>query len=106
MSTTLEKYTRLKAQLANVKQEAKQAAKLGISSTVIVGGGVIAGALAAKMPYVPKTAVPSAAAVGSGLILLAMSGTLDEHADNVALLGAGMLAAVAARESEKLLAAA
>jgi hypothetical protein len=106
MSTALEKVNRLKAQLQNIKEEAKQAAKIGVSSTLVVGGGAAAGLLAAKMPYLPRTTVPTAGAVGSGLILLAMSGVLDEHADNAAMVGAGMLAAVAARESEKLFKAA
>lgn len=106
MSTALEKLNRMKAQLANVREEAKHVAKLGIASTVVVGGGAVAGMIQAKVPFLPRTAVPTAGAVGSGLIVLAMSGVLDDQADNVALLGAGMLAAVAARETEKLFAAA
>lgn len=106
MSTTLEKYNRLKTTLAHYKDDAKKAAKLGIQSTLVVGGGAAAGVLQAKMPFLPRTAVPTAGAVGSGMIALAMAGVLDEHADNVALVGAGMLAAIAARETEKLLSAA
>ena len=106
MSTTMEKVTRLRTQLANVKEEAKHVARLGIASTVVIGGGAAAGLCGAKMPFLPKTAVPTAGALGSGLIVLAMSGVLEKEADNVALFGAGMVAAVVARETEKLLTAA
>lgn len=106
MSTAIEKLKRVQSQLANMKDEAKRAAKIGVGSTLVVGGGAAAGVLAAKMPYLPRTTVPTAGALGSGLILLSMSGVLDEHSDEVAMVGAGMLAAVAARETEKLFAAA
>jgi hypothetical protein len=106
MSTAIEKLKRVQSQLTNLKAEAKQAAKIGIGSTLVVGGGAVAGVLAAKLPYLPRTTVPTAGAVGSAAILLAMSGVLEEHSDEVAMIGAGMLAAVAARETEKLFAAA
>lgn len=96
---------RLKSRLANVKEASKLAAKTGIASLCVVGGGVAAGVIQAKYPTLPGSTVPSAAAAGALLITAAMSGMLDEHGDNVALIGAGMLAAIAAREAEKALAA-
>lgn len=108
MSTSLTRasYDRLKARLANVKNEAKHATKVGVTSLVVVGGGAAAGAISAKMPFLPGTNVPTAAAVGSAMIAAAMTGMLDDQSDNVASIGAGMLAAVAARETERMLKAA
>jgi hypothetical protein len=108
MSTSLTRasYDRLKARLANVKNEAKHATKVGVTSLVVVGGGAAAGAISAKMPFLPGTNVPTAAAVGSAMIAAAMTGMLEDQSDNVASLGAGMLAAVAARETERMLKAA
>jgi hypothetical protein len=40
--------------------------------------------------------------VGFGLVALAMSGMLDEQGDAAADIGAGMLAALAAREAERI----
>lgn len=108
MSTSLTRasYDRLKARLANVKNEAKHATKVGVTSLVVVSGGAAAGAISAKMPFLPGTNVPTAAAVGSAMIAAAMTGMLEDQSDNVASLGAGMLAAVAARETERMLKAA
>lgn len=108
MSTSLTRasYDRLKARLANVKNEAKHATKVGVTSLVVVGGGAVAGAISAKMPFLPGTNVPTAAAVGSALVAAAMTGMLEDQSDNAAGLGAGMLAAVAARETERMLKAA
>lgn len=96
---------RLRSQLANVREEAKHIAKTGTQSLVIVGGGVAAGAVQAKMPMLPGTTVPTAGALGGLLVAAAMAGVLEEHSDNVAFFGAGMLAAIAARETERALAA-
>ena len=108
MSTAITRASvdRLKARLSSMKEDAKHATKIGVGSLVIVGGGAAAGVIAAKMPYLPGTNVPTAAAVGSALVAAAMTGMLDEQSDNVANLGAGMLAAIAARETERMLKAA
>lgn len=108
MSTAITRasFDRLKARLANVKNEAKHATKVGVTSLVVVGGGAAAGAITAKMPFLPGTNVPTAAAVGSALIAAAMTGMLEDQSDHVASLGAGMLAAIAARQTEAMLKAA
>lgn len=108
MSTALTRasFDRLKSKLESYKEEAKFATRIGVTSMAVVAGGAAAGAISAKLPYVPGTKVPTGAAVGAGLVLLAMSGKLDEQSDHVAAFGAGMLAAISARETEKLLAAA
>ncbi len=97
-----EKLQRFRHQLANMRQEAKHVAKVGTSSVLIVAGGGLAGAIQSKMPFLPGTQVPTAAAVGFGLVALAMSGMLDEQGDAAADIGAGMLAALAAREAERI----
>jgi hypothetical protein len=92
--------------MSNMREQAKHATRVGTESLIVVAGGGFAGALQSKMPYLPGTQIPTAAAVGVGLITMAMSGMLDDQADNAAFLGAGMLAALAAKETEKLLLAA
>lgn len=94
---------RLRASLANKRQEAKHAARTANNAVLTVAGGALAGAVAAKMPYLPGTTVPAPAALGAGLVVAAMSGMLDDQSDFAASVGAGMLAAMAARETEKLL---
>lgn len=97
-----EKLTRFKNQLANMRAEAKHVAKVGTSAVLTVAGGGLAGAIQAKMPFLPGTQVPTAAAIGFGLVALSMSGMLDEQGDAAADIGAGMLAALAAREAERI----
>ena len=89
-----------------MREDAKHATKIGVGSLVVVGGGAAAGVIQAKMPYLPGTNVPTAAAVGSALVAAAMTGMLDDQSDHVANLGAGMLAAIAAKETERMLKAA
>lgn len=108
MSTAITKASvdRLKSRLASMREDAKHATRVGVGSLVVVGGGAAAGVITAKMPFLPGTQVPTAAAVGSALVAAAMTGMLDDQSDNLAALGAGMLAAIAARETEKMLKAA
>lgn len=106
LSGAKERLDRLRSQMANMREQAKHATRVGTESLIVVAGGAAAGALQTKMPYLPGTQIPTAAAVGVGLITMAMSGMLDEQADAAAFLGAGMLAALAAQETQKLLLAA
>lgn len=106
ISTAKEKLERLRSQMANMREQAKHATRVGTESLLVVAGGAAAGALQAKLPFLPGTQIPTAAAVGVALVAGAMSGMLDDQADNAACLGAGMLAALAAKETEKLILAA
>lgn len=106
ISTARASIERLRSRLASMREEAKTAAKTGTTAVITIGGGVAAGAIASKMPYLPGTQVPTAGAIGAALITAAMTGMLDEHGEQVSAFGAGMLAAIAARETEKVLAAA
>lgn len=108
MSTAITRASvdRLKTRLASMREEAKHATKVGVTSLVVVGGGAAAGLISAKMPFLPGTNVPTAAAVGTALVAAAMTGILEDQSDNVAAIGSGMLAAMAARETEKILKAA
>lgn len=93
---------RLRSQLANVREQAKHATRIGTESLVVVAGGAACGVIQAKMPFLPGTQIPTAGAVGVGLLTLAMSGMLDDQADNAAFFAAGLLAPLAAKEAEKL----
>jgi len=108
MSTSITRASvdRLKARLASVKEDAKHATRVGVTSLVVVGGGAAAGLIQGKLPLLPGTNVPTAAAVGTALVAAAMTGMLDDQSDNVAAFGSGMLAAIAARETERMMAAA
>lgn len=106
ISSAKEKLERLRSQMANMREQAKHATRVGTESLLVVAGGAAAGALEAKLPFLPGTQIPTAAAVGVALVAGAMSGMLDDQADNAAMLGAGMLAALAAKETNKLVAAA
>lgn len=101
-----DRINRYKAQLANVKEDAKRVTKMGTDSVVIIAGGAAAGLIQAKMPTITGTTVPTAGLVGGLVTALALSGVLEEQGDLAALFGAGMLAAMAAAETEKMLAAA
>jgi len=105
-SITRASVDRLKARLASVKEDAKHATRVGVTSLVVVGGGAAAGLMQGKLPMLPGTNVPTAAAVGTALVAAAMTGMLDDQSDNVAAFGSGMLAAIAARETERMLKAA
>lgn len=106
LSDAKAKLQRFKSQLLNYKENAKHAARVSRDSMIVVAGGAAAGAIQNKLPYLPGTTIPTAAAVGVGLIALGASGMLDEQSDSAAFLGAGMLAALAAKETDKLLSAA
>lgn len=108
MSTSITRASvdRLKTRIQNMKSEAMHAAKTGAGSLLVVGGGVAAGAFQAKMPFLPGTQIPTAAAVGTALVAAAMTGMLEDQSDHVAAFGSGLLAAVAANETYKLLNAA
>lgn len=104
MAVTRASVERLKTRLQSMRADAKHASKVGIGSLVVVGGGAACGVIQAKMPFLPGTQVPTSAALGTALVAAAMSGMLDEQSDNVAAFGSGMLAALAAKEAEKIIA--
>lgn len=108
MSTSITRASvdRLKTRIQNMKSEAMHAAKTGAGSLIVVGGGAAAGVLQSKMPFLPGTQVPTAAVVGSLMVAAAMTGMLEDQSDNIAAFGSGLLAAVAANETYKLLQAA
>jgi hypothetical protein len=95
--------SRLSAQMQRVKEESKRVTEVGVSSVVTVAGGAAAGALAAKMPTVPGSQVPSDIALGAGCVMLAMIGAGGKNNEHLASFGAGVLAVRAAKETEKAL---
>jgi hypothetical protein len=96
----MEKVERLRTQLSNLKGELKQSAKVGTNVVLTVSGGVIAGYCYADHPTIPGTTFPTAAALGAGLSLGAVTGIFDDYSDPLAAIGAGLLAVVVSKESE------
>lgn len=98
-----ERAERLKGQLSRIREKGKQAAKTTNGVLLTVAGGAAAGAMAAKMPKLPGTEIPSPVGVGGLLVVAGVAGLFDEMSDNIAQLGAGMLCATVALETEKAL---
>jgi hypothetical protein len=99
--SNLARVERLKSALSVARGHARETARLGTSALVTVGGGVAAGWINAKYPTFANTTVQTTTALGVLAIACALSGLCDEYSDEVCSLGAGMLAAQAADESEK-----
>jgi hypothetical protein len=93
----------LKSRFAHLKEDAKRIAQLGTASALTVAGGAAAGVLAVKMPKLPGTEIQSDVALGSACVGVALMGWGDKYAEQLCSLGAGMLAVVAARETQKAL---
>lgn len=104
MSTAMEKVARLETSLKNIKAKGREVARQGTSSVMTVAGGVAAGVLAAKLPLIPNTNLPSDAVVGTALVGLGLAGMAGEFDDQVIATGSGMLAVAAARETQKAMA--
>lgn len=94
---------RLARSIGRYRQEAKEKAQLTISSIACVAGGAAAGAAQAKVPMIPGTAIPTCMVAGGALVLIGLSGLVEELSDSVAALGAGMLAAEAAAATNRAL---
>lgn len=96
-------FERIQSQLQNVKREAQRVTDVGVTSVVTVAGGAASGVLAAKMPVLPGTNVPSDLALGIGCVGLAMMGAGGKNNEHLCSFGSGLLAVKAAKEVEKAL---
>lgn len=94
---------RYRSQIQRVKAEAERVADVGVSSVVTVAGGAASGVLAAKLPIVPGTSIPSDIALGVACVVGAMVGVGGKNNEHLASFGAGMLAVRAAAETGKML---
>lgn len=87
---------RFKARMATIRKEAKQAAKLGIGTSIVVVGGAVGGAIDAKVGSFNAggTDIPASVLLGTALVLGSMVGVIDDDSLNeqLAMAGAGMLA--------------
>lgn len=92
----------LTSRIKNMKQRAEKGAAIGTRAVLTAGGGLIGGAIDAKLPKIPNTNLDTAA-VGGGLgVLAAMSGFFgDEHSNHVGAISAGVLAYALGRESRE-----
>lgn len=98
--SAIEKVERLTSQLRNVKAELAETARIGTNGMLCAGGGLVAGYLYAKFPTVPNSTFPTAAALGSGLLIAGLANVFEGYSDQVASLGSGLLAVVVSKESE------
>lgn len=94
---------RAKATLKSLREEGQRVAKLGVHAGLTVVGGVGAGVLAVKMPKVPGTDIDSDLALGGLLCAVALADVAGDWSDELNAMGAGMLAAGVARETQKAL---
>lgn len=101
MSTSLTKLERAKNQLAKWKEASAKGAKIGTQQVLAGGGGLLAGAIDAKLSKIPNTNIDAAGVIGGALALAAMSGYVDDHSDNLGALAGGMLAYVLGREAKE-----
>lgn len=97
----LTKVDRLNRLLSTARSHARESARVGTNSLVTVAGGVATGWCNAKYEKFAGTEVSSAAVIGVGAVVAALSGIFAEYSDEAAAFGAGMLASLAAAESEK-----
>lgn len=90
----------LKRTRARARELAKRSARLGTTAIITIAGGVGAGFLDTRFPYIPGTRVPTSFAAGMALIFAAAGDMFDQDAnDRMAALGSGMIAALAARHT-------
>jgi hypothetical protein len=102
LATSISKYERLRGQLVGIRAAAKNVGRIGTTSMLVSGGGILGGYLYARHPIIPNTTFPSAAAIGSGLVVGGLSGIFgNEYSDQIAAVGSGLLAVVFAKEAEK-----
>lgn len=91
---------RAKAALSSMRESTKHAAKLGTAAVLTAVGGAAAGVLAVKMPTIAGGKVPTDFAIGTLLVGLAAADMFDGYDEQLNALGAGLLAAAAARETQ------
>jgi len=94
---------RARASLAQARVHGKRMGRVAVSQVCAAGGGAVAGVLAVKMPFIPRTQVPTDAAVGAALALGVALDLFDGANDYVSALAMGMLGAAAARETQKII---
>lgn len=97
----LEKVERLEGVVARQRNKLAEGARIGASTLITaMGGGVISGFIQKKQPTIGEGTVSTNGAVGVTLVVGALSGVAGEYSDEIAALGAGILAAAISREAE------
>jgi hypothetical protein len=91
---------RARAALSNMRETTKHAARLGTNAVMTAVGGAAAGVLAVKLPTILGGKVPTDFAIGTVLVGLAAADMFDGYDEQLNSLGAGLLAAAAARETQ------
>ena len=93
---------RYRNQLKAVKIEGQRMAVLGTHAVLTAGGGAIVGVLRVHAPKIGGK-IDTPLLVGSALCTAALLDIGGDYSDEMNALGAGMLAAVAATETEAML---
>lgn len=73
------------------KAAAKQAGKTVVCGLAAAGGGAIAGAMAVKLPHIPKTKIRTDLVVGAVIGGAVAAGMLEEHGEAVGALAHGLI---------------
>ena len=101
-----ERAERMKATMVRHKEEAKESAERMLESFEVVGGGVLAAVLDAKVPTVPGTEIETKTALGIGLTLLGLSDPflkLGDVSKHMLAIGNGINAVSAYEETKRLM---
>jgi len=103
-SELVQQVMRYRNSLAKAREHTRRAGHVAVGQVCAAAGGATAGALAAKLPVIPKTNIPTDAALGVALGLGVALDMFDGANDYVNAFAMGLLGAAAARETQKFLA--
>lgn len=94
---------RARATIRSMRETSKHVGKVMVAQVCAAAGGATAGFLAVKLPVLPKTNIPTDLALGTAIGLGAALDMFDTANDYANAYAMGLLAAGAARETQKML---
>lgn len=89
----------LTSRIKGMKARAEAGASIGTQGLLTAGGGVIGGALEARMPHIPNTNMSTAGVLGGVGVLAAMSGFFGTQSKRVGQVCSGVLAYACGKEA-------
>lgn len=97
------RYESMRGAVRRAREETKRFAHVTTMGVMTAAGGAVSGYLSTNgsLVKVPGTEVPSDFALGTALLLGCSLDMFDAQNDNVAAFAGGLLAAAAARETQK-----
>lgn len=98
------RYESMRATVRRAREETKRFAHVATQGVLTAAGGAASGYLStnSSLAKLPGTELPTDATLGSALLLGCSLDMFDSHNDNVAAFAGGLLAAAAARETQKI----